>query len=49
MNQEYIDHLQDYLRKISNHDCIPDDHKNYLAKLKNLDLNQKLYMILVLV
>jgi hypothetical protein len=41
MNQEYIDNLQNYLRKLSNHDCIPMNHKLYLMKLKESGFEPK--------
>lgn len=41
MNQEYIDHLQNYLRKISNHDCIPNNHKQFLIELKKSGFEPK--------
>lgn len=38
MNGEYIDHLQNYLRKISNNDCIPDNHYLIFNKIKKSSL-----------
>lgn len=41
MNQEYIDNLQNYLRNLSNDDCIPINHKNHLIKLKRSGFEPK--------